>query len=423
MLRNPALLPILVLIPAVFAPDYLLYKMYELDGSLLTIMIIKSLVSALLVVWVFRSLMEAAFNKLSVKLMKINSDDKINLNIELGSSKSPTLQRFIDTLNHLISATADAVSSMASSSSRLVPMADELHESYQNMAQKAGIQTNFGDQVAEVIGRMSEASIEAKTQVIHIRESEDQTRDLVSNCREEVQHTVITMDNLAVDMQKAVEDLSLLQQRSFDIGTIVEVIGAVAEQTNLLALNAAIEAARAGEHGRGFAVVADEVRNLAQRTSEATREIHGIVDSIQQSTQQLSTGMESSNKHSQKAHEQTNSIQQILKSISASSAEACDAAALINDSIQIQSEAAKEVKLAVDTLEELNEGALDNSNMHHISANDLRKLSTAMAENLNRFSTLSNTHRRSQVRSEDDNGANTQSTIKPETEEDSVELW
>ena len=414
--KDPVLLVVLVASVLMAIPDYVLYKTYALDNSLLAIMVIKSVVIGLLIAFGCRAWFDRALNELVSTLSHISSDGKINLGIELGTSKSPTVQRFIEVLGTLIGTTESAISSLASSSSRLIPMANELHESYQNMAQKADIQATFGAKVAKVVTTMSDASVDAKAQVSHINESEEQTSELVSSCRDEVQHTVATMDNLAIDMQKAIEDLSLLQQRSLDIGTIVEVIRSVAEQTNLLALNAAIEAARAGEHGRGFAVVADEVRNLAQRTSEATKEIHEIVDSIQQSTQQISTGMESGNSHSQKAHEQTNSIQAILESISASSLEACDAASRINDSIQTQSKAAEEVKLAVDTLEDLNEGALDNSNMHGVSANDLRKLGEAMTDNLARFTTNGNTSRRSRVRTEEENGvpADTEGKKDPE---------
>ncbi len=96
-----------------------------------------------------------------------------------------------------------------------------------------------------------------------------------------VQKTVETMQQIARQMQGTSESIEALGKQSLQINAIVQTIGGIAEQTNLLALNAAIEAARAGEQGRGFAVVADEVRQLAARTSKATEEIVGVVEKNQ----------------------------------------------------------------------------------------------------------------------------------------------
>ena len=106
-----------------------------------------------------------------------------------------------------------------------------------------------------------------------------------------VQQTVDMVQNIADDLQGMAQHIGALSEQSERIGTIVQSIRAIADQTNLLALNAAIEAARAGEHGRGFAVVADEVRSLAGRTSQATVEIVEVVRQNHALAQQAVTGM------------------------------------------------------------------------------------------------------------------------------------
>ncbi|WP_445262228.1 methyl-accepting chemotaxis protein [Pseudomonas sp. MYb330] len=109
-----------------------------------------------------------------------------------------------------------------------------------------------------------------------------------------VGEAIAQIERLASEVVRSTEAMGVLQQESDKIGSVMDVIKAVAEQTNLLALNAAIEAARAGEAGRGFAVVADEVRGLAQRTQKSTEEIEALVAGLQNGTQQVANVMNNS---------------------------------------------------------------------------------------------------------------------------------
>ena len=129
------------------------------------------------------------------------------------------------------------------------------------------------------------------------------------------QQTVEVMRALATQMQEAVKGIEALDNQSQVIGTIIKTIGGIAEQTNLLALNAAIEAARAGEQGRGFAVVADEVRQLASRTSKATEEIVGVVQQNQQLAGEAVTVIENGRRQAEQGLELAGQAGQVIVEI------------------------------------------------------------------------------------------------------------
>ena len=137
---------------------------------------------------------------------------------------------------------------------------------------------------------------------------------------EEVAQTIKAINGLSQQMNGMLTVISRLDTGSQNIGKVIETISAVAEQTNLLALNAAIEAARAGEHGRGFAVVADEVRQLASRTQQATSEIHQIIGEVQAAATDVSQAIYQGTKQAEACVVQAKAAGNALDNISLSGA-------------------------------------------------------------------------------------------------------
>ncbi len=141
------------------------------------------------------------------------------------------------------------------------------------------------EQVATAMNEMASTSQEIARSATAAAESAQRAREISGEGGQVVDDSIVAIKSLADQLQKAACLIRDLDQQGGRIDEVVNVIGSIAEQTNLLALNAAIEAARAGEQGRGFAVVADEVRALAKRTQDSTIEIQNVIRSIQQGTQ------------------------------------------------------------------------------------------------------------------------------------------
>ncbi|MBA1427243.1 methyl-accepting chemotaxis protein [Pseudomonas fluorescens] len=197
------------------------------------------------------------------------------------------IQRMGTTLRELISGIRDGVTQIASA-------AEELSAVTEQTSAGVNSQKIETDQVAtamhEMTATVQEVARNAEQASLAAADADGQARagDKV------VAEAIAQIERLAAEVARSTDAMAHLQQESNKIGSVMDVIKAVAEQTNLLALNAAIEAARAGEAGRGFAVVADEVRGLAQRTQKSTEEIEGLVAGLQNGTQQVANVMNNS---------------------------------------------------------------------------------------------------------------------------------
>jgi len=205
---------------------------------------------------------------------------------ELGEVQQG-IQRMGATLRDLITNIRDGVTQIASAAEELSAVTEQTSAGVNSQKvetdQVATAMHEMTATVQEVAHNAEEASQAAASADVDAREGDKVVGEAIAQ-----------IDKLASEVVRSTEAMEVLQQESDKIGSVMDVIKAVAEQTNLLALNAAIEAARAGEAGRGFAVVADEVRGLAQRTQKSTEEIEGLVAALQNGTQQVAVVMNNS---------------------------------------------------------------------------------------------------------------------------------
>lgn len=199
------------------------------------------------------------------------------------------------------------------------------------------------EQVATAMNEMTATVMEVSNNAEQAAESTGQADTQAQEGRQVVNDTVESINLLAKEVDSAANVIHELEQNSDSIGSVLEVIRGIAEQTNLLALNAAIEAARAGEQGRGFAVVADEVRSLASRTQQSTQEIQSMIERLQSGAQRAvevmatsRTRAQSSVEKSEKAGDSLTVITEAMSNIMAMNTQIAEAS-------KQQSEVAEEI--------------------------------------------------------------------------------
>jgi methyl-accepting chemotaxis protein len=218
-------------------------------------------------------------------------------------------------LDQMKSSLADMIRSISATAEHLASASEEISTSASQQATSAGSQKDQTAQVATALQEMAATVQQVSENSDRAAEASRKAADTARQGGSVVEQTLVKMQVIADSVRSSAEKVVELGKRSDQIGRIVGVIKDIADQTNLLALNAAIEAARAGEQGRGFAVVADEVRKLAERTTASTKEIATMIEAVQSETRLAVQAMEEGTKQVAEGVATTQKAGEALKQI------------------------------------------------------------------------------------------------------------
>lgn len=295
------------------------------------------------------------------------------------------MTRLAHDFNGMLSDFQDLVKSVAQALTMLDKATAELAQSTADTSRGMGQQQMESDMVATAVTEMGATIDEIANNTENTADKAQATNVNALHGMKEVEQTVLRISALSTDLQKAAVVMGELEKDSSTIGSVLDVIRAIAEQTNLLALNAAIEAARAGEQGRGFAVVAEEVRNLAQRTADSTRQIEVIIVGLQNRTKEIVSSMQSCREQGEASVQQAGVANNLLAAITSDVSGIMDMTTQIATAIEEQSHVAAEVNKNVVKIRDISEQSLMIARHNAQISEEVAEQAAQLHQSIDRF--------------------------------------
>jgi len=358
--------------------DHILYvdtMSYGVSFGILIVAIIVALWvshSILLAITQLKETMNMVAETKDLSLMaRSNSDDELGEMATVFNSMIASFRHLIIEVNQSVGSLNDATLSL---SENIIIANEGVDSQIQQTDMVATAVTEMVSTVDEIVKNTSEAANKA-----------EMTSTNAESGKAGVEKTITQIDDLTVRLLASEKVVHELAKDSDTIGSVLDVIRGIADQTNLLALNAAIEAARAGEQGRGFAVVADEVRTLASRTQDSTREIETIINSLQGRTKEIVEHMASCRVQGQESAEQASNAGKMLVEIAQDVSTIMEMNTAIATAIQEQSTVASELNHHVVSIRDVAEQSGETSNQNGQMSEEISQQATVLNNEVHQF--------------------------------------
>jgi methyl-accepting chemotaxis protein len=332
--------------------------------------------------WMMRGYVFQPLQKFMVDMDKCSHGD-LSVNVKPNGLKDikvlgTALQSLVQSLRTQVTAIDSHAGQLSQSAENLARITNETNVGVQQ-------QQHETDQVATAMNEMSSTVQEVAQNASLAADSAQEANTKSEQGRGVVSNTMETINGLANEIEEASRVIENLKQESENIGTVIDVIRGIADQTNLLALNAAIEAARAGEQGRGFAVVADEVRTLASRTQQSTQDIQQMVERLQSGAEKAVNVMNQSQSQAKDSVEQAALANESLVAIASMIAQINDMNTQIASAAEEQSSVAEEINKNIISISQISTQTAHGANETSEASNTMKGLATELQAVVGRF--------------------------------------